>query len=135
MRIVLDTGILISALITKNTPPDLLYQHWIHRKFLLITSYEQLEELERVFTYPKLKKFINTNEAQIMLAGLEKTALIAEDLPEINLSSDATDNLIIATAIASKADFLITGDKKHLLSIKKAEDVRIITAREAIKLF
>jgi predicted nucleic acid-binding protein len=38
MRVVLDTGILIAALITQNTPPDLIYQAWRKKKFELITS-------------------------------------------------------------------------------------------------
>ena len=62
MRIVLDTGIYISALITKGTPPDRLYQSWDKGAFRLVTSYEQIAELSRVFGYKKLRKFITLDE-------------------------------------------------------------------------
>jgi len=42
MRVVLDTGILIAALITKDTPPDRIYQAWRKRRFELVTSQWQL---------------------------------------------------------------------------------------------
>jgi predicted nucleic acid-binding protein len=48
---VLDTGILIAALITRDTPPDQLYQLWRKRRFTLITSESQLDEFRRVTRY------------------------------------------------------------------------------------
>lgn len=48
MRVVLDTGILLAALITFGTPPDLVYRAWRKRAFELITSEWQLDELRRV---------------------------------------------------------------------------------------
>ena len=56
MRVVLDTGILIAALITRDTPPDRIYQAWRKRRFELVTSEWQLEEFRRVSHYPKLRK-------------------------------------------------------------------------------
>ena len=58
MRVVLDTGILIAALITVDTPPDKIYQAWRKKRFDLITSKWQLEEFRRVSRYPKLKNYI-----------------------------------------------------------------------------
>ena len=42
MRVVLDTGILIAALITSGTPPDTIYRAWRKKRFELITSEWQL---------------------------------------------------------------------------------------------
>jgi predicted nucleic acid-binding protein len=52
----------------------------------------------------------------------------------LNVSSDATDNLILATAIAGTASHLVTGDKADLLGIKSVNEVAIITVRDAIEL-
>ncbi|MFO0150004.1 MAG: putative toxin-antitoxin system toxin component, PIN family, partial [Microcystis sp.] len=57
LRLVLDTNILISALLRKNTPPYLLYQAWRVNLFELVTSTSQLEELQRVMAYPKLQRY------------------------------------------------------------------------------
>lgn len=134
MRIVLDTGILVSALITKNTPPDMLYQAWRKRQFTLVTSHEQLDELVRVLSYKKLERFINQAESRVLLDGLHRMAEIAVDLPNVDLSADPDDNKIIATAIAGKADYLVSGDKADLLSLGSAHDITIITARHMVEI-
>ena len=130
MRIVLDTGILISALITKNTPPDLLYRCWRKGVFELTTSHPQLEELERVLSYKKLERFIRKDEAMILLDGLYHSAIIVTDLPTVTLSPDPDDNKIIATALAAKADYLVSGDKRDLLALEKSENTLIVSARK-----
>ena len=134
VRIVLDTGIFISALITRGTPPDRLYQSWRKRHFTLITSVEQLEEIERVLSYKKLERFINPVEAQILLHGLRRRALVACDLPTVDLSPDADDNKIIATALAGNADYLVSGDKANLLCLGTANGMPIVTARKMVTL-
>ena len=58
MRVVLDTGILIAALITNHTPPALIYQAWRKKRFELVTSEWQLEEFRRVSRYAKLRRFL-----------------------------------------------------------------------------
>ena len=132
MRIVLDTGIFVSALITKNTPPDMLYNAWRKRRFDLITSDVQLEEIERVLFYKKLERFIQRTEAMLMLDAIGSVAEILVDLPNIDLSPDPNDNMIIATALKGRVDYLVSGDKKDLLSLETVQNIPIITARNAI---
>ncbi len=61
--------------------------------------------------------------------GLRRQATVLQELPAVKLSPDPDDNLILATAIAGMADYLVTGDKRDLLSLEKANWVQIITAR------
>ncbi len=132
MRIVIDTGIFVSALITKNTPPDILYDAWKRRAFQLITSDVQLEEIERVLGYKKLRRFIQPEEATLLLDTISSVAEIMTELPYIDVSPDPDDNKIIATAIAGRADYLVSGDKKDLLLLDSVQNIPIITARQAI---
>lgn len=81
MRILLDTNVLVAALITKNTPPDLLYRAWVRGDFELVTSREQLDELERVLTYEKLRRFVSRDEAQLLLETMDTRAHLVTDLP------------------------------------------------------
>ncbi|NBD18964.1 MAG: putative toxin-antitoxin system toxin component, PIN family [Cyanobacteria bacterium] len=131
-RIVLDTNILISSLISKKSSPYLLYYGWRKKRFTLITSEEQLNELNQVLQYPKLRKFINQDEATIMISALCDFAVTVADLPDVNYSKDSDDNLIIATAIAGKADLIVTGDKGDLLTLKTVENIAIVTASDAV---
>ena len=132
MRIVLDTGIFVSALISKNTPPDMLYSAWRKGRFDLITSDTQLEEIERVFLYKKLERFIQKKEAFLMLDTIGSVAEILVDLPSVDLSPDPNDNMIIATAIKGRVDYLVSGDKKDLLLLETVQNIPIISARKAV---
>ncbi|MDE0027299.1 MAG: putative toxin-antitoxin system toxin component, PIN family [Spirochaetaceae bacterium] len=130
MRVVLDTGILIAALITRNTPPDQLYQLWRKRRFTLITSELQLDEFRRVTRYRKLRRYLKPHEVGTLVRGVRARASIVSDLPDIDLVDDPGDNLVLATALAGDADYLVTGDRRHLLHLKKVRQTRILTARE-----
>ncbi len=133
MRVVLDTGVLIAALITSDTPPDLVYQAWRKKRFELVTSEWQLAEFRRVSRHPKLRRFLRPSEAGNLVNGLRQRALVIKRLPEVELSTDPNDNPLLATALAGKADFLVTGDKRGLLALKKVERTRILTARQFLK--
>ena len=63
MRVVFDTDILIAALITRDTPPDRIYQAWRKRRFELVSSEWQLEEFRRVSRYPKLRNYLQPIES------------------------------------------------------------------------
>lgn len=131
---VLDTNVLVSALINPGGLPDQVLRRWEADEFTLITSSEQLDEVERVLAYEKLQRFIRSEQAARLVANLRRLAIFAENLPDVDASRDTSDNLILATAIAGNASHLVTGDKAHLLNLKQAEGVSIITVREAIEL-
>ncbi|MDN5869205.1 MAG: putative toxin-antitoxin system toxin component, PIN family [Nitrococcus sp.] len=129
MRVVLDTGILLGALITSGTPPDLIYRAWRKKAFELVTSEWQLEEFRRVSRYPKLRKYLKPAEAGALVNGLRHQATLLQELPKLELSPDPDDNPILATAIAGGAAYLVTGDRRGLLFLGKVESVQIVTAR------
>lgn len=128
MRVVLDTGILIAALITVDTTPDKIYQAWKKKRFELFTSEWQLDEFRRVSRYPKLRNFINSVEAGQMINGLKLNAFVYTSLPKVDLCKDPDDNPILAIALESKADFLVTGDKRDLLSMERIHMTPIVSA-------
>jgi putative PIN family toxin of toxin-antitoxin system len=129
MRVVLDTGILIAALITKDTPPDQIYVAWRKRRFELVTSEWQLDEFRRVSRYPKLRKYLQPIEADNLINGLRHQALVLETLPDVDLSEDPDDNPLLAMAIACEADYLISCDKRDVLSLRKVGKTSILTLR------
>ncbi len=99
MRVVLDTGVFIAALITTDTPPALIYQAWRKKRFELVTSEWQLDEFRRVSRYPKLRRFIKPAEAGNLVNGLRHQATVLETLPRVDLSPDPDDNPVLSMAI------------------------------------
>jgi putative PIN family toxin of toxin-antitoxin system len=134
MRAVLDTGILIAALITTDTPPALIYQAWRKKRFELVTSEWQLNEFRRVSRYPKLRNYLKPAEAGNLVNGLRHQAMVLETLPTVDLSPDPDDNPVLAMAEASQAQYLVTGDKIDLLNLGVFGSTRIVTARQYVEL-
>ena len=133
MRVVLDTGILIAALITVDTPPGRIYQAWRKHRFTLITSKWQLDEFRRVSRYPpKLRRFIRPAEAGTLVNGLRQQAIVLEMLPVVEVSPDPDDNPVLAMARAGDADHLVTGDKRDLLALEQFGKTKVYTARRFV---
>ena len=133
MRIVLDTNIFVSALITTNTPPDMIYRARMRGEIEVVTCNAQLDELARVLSRPRLRGYLDPEEARLILDNLDTRAVLLADPPAVELSPDPKDNRILAAAIAGGADLIITGDKRHLLFLGEAAGIPIVTAREALK--
>jgi len=101
-------------------------------RYDLATSQAQVDELTRVLAYNKLQTRIPADHAADLLANLGALAVIVSDLPTITLSMDSTDNVILATAVASRAEGLVSGDKADLLALRTIHGIPIMTARQAL---
>ena len=132
MRVVLDTNILIGALITKGTPPDRLYQAWLRAEIELVMSTAQMAEMVDVLARPRMQKFIDADEAAAIVENIGTRAVIVDRPPVVNLSPDPKDNPILAAAVAGKADRIVSGDKKHMLALRDVEGIPVVSARDAL---
>ncbi len=133
MRVVLDTNILCSALITPGGLPDRLYQAWREKRFVLITYEEQLEEFRRVTRCPRLKPFIEPAAAGAMLNKLRRLAVTVPEISFVDRSQDPADNFLLAMAQGGDAEVLVTGDKHDLLSLGNFAKTRILTTRQLLQ--
>lgn len=133
MRVVLDTNILISALITRGTPPDRLYRAWLRGDIELVTSHAQIVEVGEVLTRPRIRRLVDADQADAILESIATRALVLDWLPAVHLSPDPADNPILAAAIAGEADLIVSGDKKHVLMLGEVEGIPVVTAREAVE--
>ena len=75
VRVVLDTNILISALITKGTPPDNRYQAWLNGEIEVVMTAAQIAEIRDVLVRPQLKRFIHTDEAVAIVENFDAYVL------------------------------------------------------------
>jgi uncharacterized protein len=133
MRVVVDTNVLLAALMTVGTPPDRLYQLWQEGKFTLLTSEWQLGELRRVSRYEQVKARLHPLEVGRLINGLRRRAVMVETLPQVSASPDPDDNAILAIALGGEADYLITGDKRDLLNLKKVKTIPILKVRTFVE--
>ena len=133
MRVVLDTNIIISGLLSEKGQPGLLLRRWLEGKYELATSKAQLDELVRGLNYKKFRTRISSVQATDFLGHIDTLAIIVGPIPIIDLSPDPDDNAILATAIKANVDLIVSGDKSDLLSLKEVDDIPILTARQAME--
>ena len=103
---------------------------------MVVTSKELLNELSRSLHYPKIKKIYKLSNRSIIqyLQFLQQTThrVIIKNFPQI-IKTDPDDNLILACALAGKADFIVSGDK-HLSRLKKYRGIKIVAPLEFVQL-
>jgi len=130
MRVVLDTNVLLSALISSRGAPDTIYRAWRAARFELVTSTMQLDELRRVSRYPKLKAILPAHRIGAMVNNMQRALVLAHlpNLPEGITLNDPNDAFLFTMALASEANYLVTGDRRAgLLDQGNAGRARIVT--------
>ena len=132
MRIVLDTNVLVSALISGSGPPGQLLSAVKRGDLALVTSEYQLDELRNVLAREKLRPYVRPEEAQDLIDNLHATGTLISELPECELSPDPADNPILATAIAGKANLIVSGDKTDMLALGQVDEIRIVSPASAL---
>lgn len=134
MRVVLDTNIWVSYILTHRPPISTIIDMMVdEEEIILVTSIELLEELERVLSYSKLKRFYTEEERNRFIALVAAMSDIV-DLPEIipRICRDPKDDMVITCAVAGVADVIVSGDE-DLLEIGRAGNIPIVTARQLVE--
>ncbi|WP_295455715.1 putative toxin-antitoxin system toxin component, PIN family [uncultured Thiodictyon sp.] len=129
MRLVIDTNLLISALLVEHSAPARLLIAWRRGRFTLLTAELQIEELRRVSRYPKIRERLRTSLAGELVNQLGDLAVVVTDLPRVDLSPNPFDNFLLAIAQAGDADCLVSGDRRGLLDLGRFETCRIVTVQ------
>lgn len=128
--VVIDTNIIVSALISPISAPRRILEHWRKGRFELLTCNEHLEELRRASRYPKIRSQVKPSVAGTVINEIGKAGRHIAKLPQVQRSIDPWDDYLLALAAAGAANFLVTGDKSGLLSLVRHGEAQIVTARE-----
>lgn len=135
-RWVVDTNLLVSAFLWRGTPGRLIELAG-EQEVQLFTSRVLLDELLATLNKKRLvKQVVATGlTAEQMLIGYRQVAtLVTSRKLEQPVSRDADDDAVLACALASRADLIVTGDQ-DLLVLQAFSGVPIVTARFAIEHF
>lgn len=134
MRLVIDTNVLVSALLSPSSLPARMLVLWRAGRFGLLTAEDQVDELRRVTRYAKIQERLAPGQAGKLINDLRALAITMDALPSVDASPDPDDNYLLAIAKAGSADFLVTGDKRDLLGIKSYAGTAIVTVRQFLTL-
>ena len=128
MRVVLDTNVLVSALLSPEGPPARIYSAWIEGRFRLLTSSEQLAELKATLAKPKLRRYVRRAQTGKLINELGSFAEIVSELPPVRRSPDPDDDFLLKLAEGGQADYLVTGDQGDLLLLGRHGRTKIVKA-------
>jgi putative PIN family toxin of toxin-antitoxin system len=130
MRVVLDTNVLLSALLSPHGLPDAVYRAWQKDRFDLVTSATQIDELRRASRYAKFKDVLQPHRVGTMVNNMRRSIMLdaLPPLPEGIEVNDPNDAFLLAMALAGEADYLATGDHRAgLLQHGSIGRTRIVT--------
>ena len=135
MRLVLDTNIVLSALLWRGTPYRLLETiRNQHPSLQLYSSPVLLDELTDVIARPAFSKQLNSigKTVRQVLADYIEIVDLVEPIEIPQVVRDPDDDHVIACALAAKADLIVSGDK-DLLDINSFQNISILAPAEALR--
>jgi hypothetical protein len=126
--VVLDTSVIISALLSAEGPPAQIIDLWKAGVFDVAISTPLLDELKRALDYPQVKKFqkMTPDEINTLLGRWSTISVYVE--PEVALEvveDDPDDNRVLECAVAAKVNYIISGDK-HLLDLGEYRGIEVL---------
>ncbi|MBM3341616.1 MAG: putative toxin-antitoxin system toxin component, PIN family [Betaproteobacteria bacterium] len=124
MRVVLDTNVLVSGLARSTGAPGRVIEAWRAGEFDLVVSDALLDEAGRVFAYSRVRILLEKGGITTAMVGefLEIIRFKAITVATANVAvpatpPDAGDLHVVQAFVASGAEFLVTGDRRDLLSL------------------
>lgn len=131
-RVILDTNILVSALLFKGDLAKIV-DLWKKGKIIPVLSRETFAEFEAVLEYPKFS--LTRQEIKVIVEEFLPYFEVIEITEDVEgICRDIDDDKFIACAVSASADFIVTGDK-DLLNMGKYKSVKIISASVLLKMF
>lgn len=133
MRIVLDTNVVLSALLWRGTPYELLQSIRHCESVRLFTSTTLLEELGEILARAVPSKrlgLLGISAHQLLTDYIDAVELVRPVATPRVVAADPDDDHVIAAAIAAQADLLVSGDR-DLLALGSYRGVRIVSPADA----
>ena len=136
LKVVLDTNVLVSGLISNQGPPRQIVDAWLEGRFTLVTSLYLVEELAHVLTYPRIAERIRLDEPEVdtILAALLSEAEMAPGELELpGVTRDPKDDPVVACAVEGDAGYIVSGDQ-DLLVLGEYEGIEVVTPRRFVEI-
>ncbi|MGH2853969.1 MAG: putative toxin-antitoxin system toxin component, PIN family [Solirubrobacteraceae bacterium] len=126
LRVLCDTNVLVSAFVAGG-PPSRVIEAAIDGRIELVLADPVLGELERVLGVKLGFEPERVREIRVFLSDLASERVGAPKQSPQPLTGDRDDDVILACAVARRADVLVSGDHRHLLPVCEYRGVRIVT--------
>ena len=130
LRVVFDTNVIVSAALYEKSLPALLLSLGLEDKVRFFVSPALLNEYEAVLKRPRFK--LAEKQITELMGEINRKAFIVTPARRLNiLKEDEPDNRVLECVFKARADFIITGNKRHF-PFEEFKGIKIVTPREFI---
>ena len=130
IRAVLDTNVIVSSFLNPHGTPSRVREAWRTDRFELCLSNPLLIEIQDVLRRPVISRAtkVSPEEINAFVKRLKRAAYFVEEPFPIEpvILADPDDDVVLATAVAAAADFIVSGDR-HLLDLLEYDRVSVIS--------
>ncbi len=130
-RYVLDTNVIISALLFEKSKPAQALQYVLTNGRVLL-SLDFLEELNDVIARERFNRYVTREEREEFLEALVERAILIEIVETVKECRDSKDDKILELALNGKANSIISGDQ-DLLVLNPFRGIVVVTAEEFLR--
>jgi len=124
--VVFDVNVLVSALITRGKPRE-LWLKTVRKELTLVLSEKIRSEFLRVIRRKKFRQYLSERDVVDFLKILNNTARFVRPISKLQvIEEDPDNNLILATAVGCRANYIVSGDR-HLLDLGEFRGIKIVT--------
>ncbi len=132
MKVVLDTNVLVSALIKSGKPRELIFE-LARKKIQVVTSRDILEEFLEITDDPMIRRYVNEDDTIAFLRIVGSIATIVKIRSRFKvIEEDPDDDVVLRAAHDGRADYIVSGDK-HLLSLKGFRGIKTVTVGQMLE--
>jgi uncharacterized protein len=128
LRFVLDTNVVVSALLLADSIPRPAFDKALEQGTILI-SVPVILELADVLSRKKLNKYLLEDERMRFLIGLLKETELIDTTEPIAICRDPNDDKFLELAVDGNADYIVTGDA-DLLVLHPFRGIQILTPKD-----
>jgi putative PIN family toxin of toxin-antitoxin system len=129
MRVVLDTNVVVSAVMSARGAPNAIMRAWANDEFQLLVNESIVAEYADVLTRPDIIRYIRLTATEIdhLLVALRACEHVSEHDPVTGaVTADLDDEPFLTCAVHGNADVLVSGDV-HLTALKAYRGIPIVT--------
>jgi putative PIN family toxin of toxin-antitoxin system len=139
VRIVIDTNVWVSGVLTRLGAPARVVDLFMEGRYTLVTSEPLLSEAADVLARPRIARRSRLTRAEVaaLVAAMRDLGEIAPIAGVVSICRDPDDDLVIETAISGRADALVSGDRDltadpMIAALLDEADVRVLTVAQLV---
>jgi putative PIN family toxin of toxin-antitoxin system len=131
VKVVFDTNVVVSACFWRGAPFECLAA-WVQGRCEAVVSPPVLAEYHETFEELRLD-YPDIEPVEWVRVLTQSAELVFPTDRATGATPDTADEMVLECALAGEVDFIVSGDKKHLLTLREFRDIPIVSPAEFLR--